>query len=67
MTHLDTQGMIDVLRDEREVAAIETLRTVLRRIVGNPASDVADQRCSADPRWAEVVDAAAIAWEVLTD
>lgn len=63
---LDGRGSIgDVLRDDREAAAVESVQTVLRRVVESLGSDVGDERCSADPRWSEVVDAAAAAMEIL--
>lgn len=56
----------EVLRNDLEAAAFEAVLALLQRMVGDLGPDAPHERYSEDPRWTEVVDAAAALFTVMT-
>ena len=56
----------EVLRNDHEAAAFEAVLALLQRMVGDLGPDARYERYSEDPRWTEVVDAAAALFTVMT-
>ncbi|MFC0430116.1 hypothetical protein [Kutzneria buriramensis] len=56
----------EVLRNDLEAAAFEAVLALLQRMVGDLGPDARYERYSEDPRWTDVVDAAAALFTVMT-